>query len=247
MRHGFIVTQVALAFVLLTGAGMLGLSLQRVLMTAPGFRADHVLTGSVSLPWKGYPEDKERLAFVQRLIAELRNQPGVASVGLTSGLPMTGTINNNATTVEGQEPKEGDGIRAHYMSSAVGEYWQTLGIPLVEGRYLEDADNQREQRVCVVDQDFAKRYWPGQSALGRRISNNPKFEAAKASTIVGVVGNVKQTDLTESGAQGAVYFPYKQSSDRQFSIVVRTQMDPAALAPMLQKAGAEARPRTARR
>lgn len=236
VRHGFIVAQVALAFVLLSGAGMLGLSLKRVLETSPGFRAEQVLTGQVSLPWKNYPEDKQRLAFSERLLAELRLQPGVAAVGFTTGLPLGGSISNNATTVEGQEPKEGDGIRAHYMSAAGGEYWQVLGIPLVEGRYLEDADNQREQKVCVVDQDFANRYWPGQSALGHRISNNPKFEAKDAATIVGVVGNVKQSDLTESGAQGAVYFPYKHFSDRRFTIVIRTQMDPTALAPMLPKA-----------
>lgn len=236
VRHGFIVAQVALAFVLLSGAGMLGLSLQRVLATSPGFRSDHVVTGKVSLPWKNYPKTEQRLAFVERLLAELRHQPGVTAVGFTTGLPLGGSVSNNATTVEGQEPREGDAIRAHYMSAAVGDYWQALGIPLMEGRYLEDADNQRDQKVCVVDRDFAERYWPGKSALGHRISSDPKFDAKTAATIVGVVGNVKQNDLTESGAQGAVYYPYKHFDERSFTIVIRTAMDPAALAPMLPKA-----------
>ena len=235
VRHGFIITQVALAFVLLTGAGMLGLSLQRVLVTSPGFRPEQVLTGNIALPWKGYPEDAPRLAFVERLLTELRSQPGVTAVGITSGLPMTGEVNNNATSVEGVELTSGDTIRAHYTSAAVGGYWQALGIPLVEGRVLEDADNHRDQRVCVVDQDFAKRYWPGQSALGHRITNGPKFVEKEAATIVGLVGSVKQTELSETNQQGAIYYPYKNYSSGRFTVVVRTSLEPTALAPMLQK------------
>ncbi len=139
VRHGFIIAQVALAFVLLSGAGMLGLSLQRLIATSPGFRPEHVLTGKVALPWKGYPENAPRLAFMERLLTELRGQPGVLAAGLTSGLPMGGNIGNNATAIEGQEPAPGETIRAHYVSSAAGEYWQAMGIPLIEGRYLEDA------------------------------------------------------------------------------------------------------------
>jgi len=236
VRHGFIIAQVALAFVLLSGAGMLGLSLQRVLATSPGFRPDHVLTGNVSLPWKNYPEDKPRLAFIERLLTELRGQPGVTSVGITTGLPMTGNVNNNATAIEGIEPSATDAIRAHYTSGAAGDYWQTMGIPLVEGRFLEEADNHRDAKVCVVDRAFANRYWPGKSALGRRIVNGPVFEEKKANTIVGVVDTVKQTELAEKEAQGSIYFSYKDYATSSLSVVVRTQLDPAALAPMLQKA-----------
>lgn len=236
LRHGFIVAQVALAFVLLSGAGMLGLSLQKLISTSPGFRPEQVLTGNIALPWKGYPEDEPRLAFMERLLTELRAQPGVLAVGLTSGLPMGGNVNNSATTIEGQDPATGETVRAHYMSPTAGEYWQAMGIPLIEGRFLEDADNHREQRVCVVDQDFAKRYWPGQSPLGRRICANPKFEDKKAFTIVGVVGAVKQRELAETNAQGAIYFPMKGNyTPNNFSVVLRTAMEPAALAPMLQK------------
>jgi len=236
VRHGFIVTQVALAFVLLSGAGMLGLSLQRVLATSPGFRPEQVLTGNIALPWKGYPENEPRLAFMERLLAELRTQPGVLAVGLISGLPMGGNVNNSATSIEGQDPAPGESVRAHYMSPTIGEYWQAMGIPLIEGRFLEDADNHRDLRVCLVDQDFAKRYWPGQSPVGRRISSNPKFDGKEAFTIVGVVGVVKQRELAETSAQGAIYFPMKGNyTPNGFSVVLRTAMEPTALAPMLQK------------
>ena len=235
MRHGFIMAQIAIGFVLLAGTGLLGLSLRRVLATPPGFRAEHVLTGRIDLPWKNYPDEKKRLAFVERLLGELRILPGVTSVAISSGLPFTGDNSNNATIVEGVEPKPGDSIRAHNTSSAVGEYWSTLGIPLVAGRLLEDADNHRKLKVCVVDEAFAKRYWPNGSALGHRLVNGGVFKEEDAHTIVGVVGDVKQNDLTESDGTGSIYYPYISYASTGFSVVLRTPMAPEAMASMLKK------------
>ena len=235
VRHGFIIAQITLAFVLLTGAGLLGVSLQKILAASPGFQAGHVLTGSISLPWKSYPKDEPRLAFLERLNTALRTQPGVTSVGFTSGLPFTGNANNNAITVEGFQLAPGESIRTHYTSFAAGDYWPALGIPLIEGRFLEEADNHRTQRVCVVDADFARRYWPGQSALGHRLANDVKVTEENATTIVGVVGSVKQIDLADSNAQGAVYYPYKNYASNSLSVVIRTPLLPAALASVLQK------------
>jgi len=235
LRHGFIVAQVALAFVLLAGAGLLGVSLQRLLATSAGFQAEHVLSGRISLPWKSYPKTEPRLAFIERLLTELRAQPGVTAVGLGSGLPFSGDTSDNATAIEGMKLAPGESIRTHYTSAAVGDYWRALGIPLVEGRFLEDADNHRDQRVCVVDQDVARRYWPGQSALGRRLVNGPVFKEEDAATIVGVVGSVKQKDLADTVGLGAIYFPYKYYSSSSISVIVRTPLAPQALAPTLQK------------
>jgi predicted permease len=235
LRHAFIVTQVGLAYVLLVGAGLLGVSLQRVLATKPGFTTDQVLTGAISLPWKNYPDEKARLAFVDRLLGELKTLPGVTSAGLNTNLPMSGNTNNNAIAIEGIELKPGETIRAHYTSGGAGDYWRTMAIPLLEGRLLEDADSHREQRVCVVDEDFARRYWPGQSALGHRLVNGPTFEEKEAFTIVGVVGNVKQTELAEASAQGAIYFPYRHYASNTFYLVLRSPLPAAALAPTLQK------------
>jgi predicted permease len=165
----------------------------------------------------------------------LRSQPGITAVGFTSGLPFSGGNSNNAVTVEGVPPAPGESIRTHYISFAFGDYWRALGIPLLEGRTLEDADNRRDQRVCVVDADFARRYWPGQSALGHRIADDVKITPENATTIVGVVGNVKQNDLADTNALGAVYFPYKNRGWNGFSVVVRTSLDPAALAVTLRK------------
>lgn len=235
LRHVFIVAQVALAFVLLAGAGLLGLTLRHVLQASPGFRSEHVLTGTLLLPWKNYPNEKPRLAFVERVVSELRAQPGVVSVGLSSSLPMSGNNSNNAIAVEGVELAPGESIRVHYTFGIIGDYWQTMGIPLIEGRFLDAADNHRDQKVCVVDADFAKRYWPGQSALGRRLANDPTFDEKQAYTIVGVVGSVKQTELAEQRAQGAVYYPYTHYASNFVYIAVRTAIEPASMAPMVQK------------
>ncbi|MEO6994862.1 MAG: ABC transporter permease, partial [Lacunisphaera sp.] len=235
VRHGFIIAQISLAFVMLAGAGLLGVSLQKILSAQPGFRPDHVLTGSFSLPWKSYPDPKTRLAFIERLAAALRSAPGVSTVGFASGLPFTGADSNNAITVQGVALAPGESVRTHYTSFAFGDYWRALGIPLVAGRFLEDADNHRDQRVCVVDADFARRYWPGQSALGHRLADDVKVTPENAITIVGVVGTVKQHDLGDTGTQGAVYFPYQKYSSNEFSVILRTSLDPEALAVALRR------------
>ena len=236
LRHGFIVAQVALAFVLLAGAGLLGLSLQKVLATPAGFDAVPVLSGRIAFPWKNYPKNETRLAFIERLLPALGAQPGVSRIGLTTSLPFSGRNDNNAIAVEGVVLSDKEPIRAHFTAGVAGEYWQTLGIPLLEGRFLEGADQHQSQQTCVVDADLARRYWPNASALGRRLTNGPTFEEAKAFTIVGVVGSVKQGDLAETHAQGTVYFPYRYYSSSAVAIVARTSLHPSALGPTLQKA-----------
>lgn len=235
VRHGFIVAQISLAFILLSGAGLLGLTLRKILTTSPGFQPDHVITGSISLPWKTYPDPEKRQAFLERLDAALRIQPGITAVGFTSSLPFSGSQSDSATAVEGVQLAPGDSIRTHYTSFAFGDYWRALGIPLLEGRLLEPADNHREQRVCVVDAEFARRYWPGQSAVGRRIAQDVNFTEENATTIVGVVGTVKQVDLSADHTLGAIYFPYRNYSSISLFVAVRTPLEPTALAATLRK------------
>jgi len=148
---------------------------------------------------------------------------------------MSGNADNNATTVEGHVPQPGESLQAHYTAGSAGEYWQAMGVPLREGRFLELADNHREQRVCVVDEDFAKRYWPGGSALGRRIVPGPTLTNDQPHTIVGVVGRVKHNELGDRVAQGAVYYPYRHYASPNFYLVVRTAQAPEAFASTLRQ------------
>ena len=177
LRHALIVAQFALAFTLLAGAGLLGISFSRVLSVNPGFRPDNVLTGGVSLPWLRYKDDKPRFEFIRRLGQELRPLPGMSAVGFTTNLPFSGNVNDNAVSIEGQPPLPGDSLHTHFTSGVAGDFFAAMGIPLREGRLLTDDDSVRSLRVCVVDEDVVRRYWPGRSALGQRLFNGAPGQA----------------------------------------------------------------------
>jgi len=108
-----------------------------------------------------------------------------------------GSDGNGVVAVEGVGRDE-SGTDSHYRNGIAGGYWRTMGIPLVEGRFLDDGDRERKRRVCVVDRAFAERYWPGRSALGHRLNDGPVFKRDDAFTIVGVVAPVKQSGMDES-------------------------------------------------
>ena len=236
VRHVFMTAQIALTFVLLTGAGLLGLSMKKVMEVSPGFQAENVLTGSIRMVWQSYPETPEKQEFLGRLQAQLRSQPGVTAAAMTSNIPFGGNHSDNATVVEGVEPAPGDSIRTHHTVSVFGDYWTAMGIPLVEGRYLNDADQLGDQKVAVVDQNFARRYWPdGSSAVGRRFANDVEFTEEEAITIVGVVAPNRSIDLTETEPLGTIFHRYKQSASGSMSLVLRTELPPETMGNTLRK------------
>jgi predicted permease len=234
LRYAFIVTQITLAFVLLTGAGLFGVSLQRVLQLSPGFQAQKVLTGRVGLPSVRYGNPQDRLAFTERLLSNLRVQPGVTSAAISTVVPFSGQDNSQAIVPEGFVPQPGDSIRSHFHCATSGEFWQAMGIPLRQGRFLEDADNHRDQRVCVIDEVFAQRYWADGEVIGKRLAKGPAFNESTAYTIVGVVGQVKQGKLEEIPL-GSVYFPYRDDAADQIYLVTRSSLAPLALASTLRQ------------
>jgi predicted permease len=234
LRHAFIVAQIALAFVLLASAGLLGRSLQRILATSSGFSPDNVLCGQVTLPWKNYQTPESRLAFAERLLTSLRALPGITHAAITTGLPFSSRTNDSVTSIEDRPSEPGTPLKAHYMSGVSADYCAAMGIPLLRGRFLEEADSHRKGRVCVVDQAFAQRYWPGGDPVGRRIAQDIKVTEENAITIVGVVGEVKQGSLTENAGHGAIYFPHDGAFS--FALIVRTALPPEALAPAVRKA-----------
>src|SRR5207253_2777388 len=165
LRHGFIVAQIALAFVLLAGAALLGLSLKKVMAVSPGFRADHVLTGEVTVPFS-----YNARPFLDRLLDAIGQQPGVAAAGAITNVPLSGeSEGKTAVTPKGYVPPVGESLHGHYLYQVTGDYFAVLGIPLREGRFLTSADSHRADRVCGVDEDFARRYWPNGVALGQRV------------------------------------------------------------------------------
>src|SRR5436305_5287236 len=237
LRHAFIVAQIALAFVLLAGAGLLGLSLQKVMTVSPGFRPEHVLSGQLILPVRSYPGRQALLAVTERLTAELGRQPGVQAVGFATNVPLSGISNKSAATVQGHRPQPGEPPHGFYSYSVGGDYFSALGLTLREGRFLTAADSRRAGRVCVIDEDFARRYWPRGGALGQRVFEGPdEGSAPEAYTVVGVVGPVKQAGLVEDEAQGAIYYPFGHRLDHSIYLVVRASLPTESLAPALGKA-----------
>ncbi len=235
MRHGFIVSQIALAFMLLAGAGLLGLSLERVMAVSPGFQPDHVLTGQILLPWATYP-NAARLTFVESLLDNLSRLPGVQSAGVVNNVPFSGKSGKSAATVKGYIVRPGDSARGHYSYGVAGDYFRAMGFSLRAGRFLTADDSRRSQRVCVVDEDFARHYWPNASAIGQSLWDGSEAgKDTEAFTVVGVVGGVKQAGLTEDEAQGAIYYPYSFRIDDSFFVAARTSQSPESLGLALQK------------
>ncbi|HTI69796.1 MAG TPA: FtsX-like permease family protein [Candidatus Limnocylindria bacterium] len=239
LRHVFTVIQIAVAFSLLAGAGMLGVSLQRLLGTSPGFQPAQVFTGQVVLPFNNYGTDTARQQFVERLVGALKGEPGVTSAAVSCLMPFAGKDSSGITAVEGAE-KGAQHIA--YRNGVVGEYWRTLGIPLLEGRWLGDADNAGKPRVCVVDEAFARRNWHGKSPLGRRINDGIDFKPDESFTIVGVVGTVKQWEVADTEPLGTVYYPFRFWSDSAISVAVRSSLPPSVLGPALQRIVAQLDP-----
>jgi len=241
LQHGFVVAQVALAFVLLSGAGLLGISLKRALETPVGFNAANVLSGRIAFPWSGYTNQALRVAFVDRLLTTVRALPGVSHAAVNSGLPFADGRRDNVIAVEGHDAAASN-LRAHHVARVTSDYWRALGIPLLRGRLLEDADRHRQPRACVVDQGLAEFYWPNEDPIGRRFTKDAKFDPNDTFVVVGVVARVKQADVTERADKGAIYIPYGVWWPDSFSLVVRSSSPVVAMTPLLRQAVARCDP-----
>jgi predicted permease len=178
---------------------------------------------------------RDRVGIVDRLLESIRQQPGIAATGTITNIPLSGDSGKTAVTPEGYVPPPGQSVHGHYSYAVHGDYFSALGIPLREGRFLTSADSHRAERVCVVDEDLARRYWPNGGALGQRIALGDEKDEAQLFTIVGVVGAVKQAALTEPQGQGAVYMPYAYRDSESIFIVTRTSQRPEAFAETLRK------------
>ena len=239
LRDVLVTAEVALALMLLVGTGLLVRSFWRLQQTSPGFNPERVLTALISLPYTGYASQAERGLFLQKLLAETASLPGVESAGLTSDLPWTGYDENSSFTIEGKSfpPNEGAGGRYHFVSE---DYFRTVEVPLLAGRFFNASDRMGQPQVLLVNQALAARYWPGESAVGKRITFSDTPKESDWRTIVGVVGDVKDRPESEA-AVPAFYISLAQSPQRQVTLAVRTRAEPsgmvAALRETVQKIG----------
>jgi predicted permease len=237
-RRGLVVAQVALAFVLLVGAGLLLASFERLLAVDPGFRSEHVLTGRINPPSSRYGNDAALRTFVDRAMQRLRALPGVEAAGGSSNLPFTGDNSSSVILAEGYQMAPGESVISPNQLRATPEFFETMRIPLQRGRFFTDADTAESARVVIVDEALARKFWPNADPVGRRMYLPQKPEDVVKPgpgviwlQVVGVVGSVKLQGLIEGeGARvGAYYFPYAQDPTRGLGLAIRTSGDPVAL------------------
>ena len=233
-RSALVVCQVSLAFVLLIGSGLLTLSFWRLLSVNPGFQPEHVQTAEFALPRSRYREDAQARNLISGLLASIRAIPGVARAGATSLLPFSGNGNNSVVTIVGYNPAPGELPPVPAWSHVDSGYFQTMAIPILQGRGLTEGDGAGAPKVVVIDQFLARKYWPKGNPLGAQVrtgidSTDPVY------TIVGVVARVKVGDLAEQNPIGHVYFDYRQDVPRNMHLVVKTAGEDAQVTAAIRR------------
>jgi len=203
LRSSLVVAEMALAVVLLVGAGLLIRSLGRLQEVNPGFDPRGVVIGGVMLPERQYRTPEQRGAFIRALVDRLREAPGVAAAAAGAPLPFAGGDSSASFSIEGQTLAPGE-PGPHGRSRTVSPgYFAALGIPVRQGRVFTDDDRLGTDRVVVIDENLARAYWPGQDPVGKRIGRGPG--AGGWLTIVGVVGHVLHSSLSGETDKGTYY------------------------------------------
>ena len=229
-RHGLrsllVITELALSMVLLIGAGLLIRSFARLASVPPGFNPDHVISMRSAEAGPKYQQDKARIQYYQQIGDRISRLPGVQSQGAVSTLPLTASVSWGGILIEGYTPPPSEPELQVDMRVATNDYFRTMEIPLLQGRFFSDHDTSDVPKVVVIDDKMAKRFWPHESAVGKRMRANVKDPWY---TVVGVVGTVKQYGLDIDGRM-VVYYPEQQSADGGLYLVARTSNDPASVA-----------------
>jgi predicted permease len=229
LRNALVVSEVALACVLLIGAGLMLRSLLNLLHLDPGFQQEHVLTAKLSLPHERYKTEESAARFYQGLLSGLQPLPGVESAGLGSDLPWTGYDDNAGFNIEGKQPLPHEEFHARYHMASP-DYFRALGTPLLRGRIFTDADGKDAPKVIIINHAMAERYWRGEDAVGKRITFDDKPKDKDWLRVVGVVGDVKDQP-NSPGAEPAFWWSAFQVATPfpNAVLVVRANSDPQLL------------------
>jgi predicted permease len=225
-RNSLVVSQVALACILLVGAGLLIRSFVRVLEVDPGFRADRAAAWRIDAGGR-YTTDKEQVAFYDRLVRSVEGVPGVESAGITDALPLSrdrswDMVPRGAVYPPGMTP-------LGHPRLIDWRYLRTMGIPLLSGRDFNEADSASTEKVIIVNQKAAQRLWPGRDAIGQMVGVD------EMRRVVGVAGNVRHEAMEAEGGL-EFYIPIPQNTNGSVELVVRTRLAPAAIAPGVRAA-----------
>jgi predicted permease len=244
LRRVLVASQVAFAFMLLLGGALLLASFRHVLAIDPGFKADGVITASVSPPAARYKGDADLRQFATRLLERVRADGTVTQAGITSHIPFGNNFSDSVLIAEGYQMKRGESLISPYQLSVTPGYFDTLDMPIVDGRGLNDSDTADAPAVLVIDEKLARRFWGRSSPVGRRMYKPDSADDLTAPgpkahwfTVVGVVREIRMAGLvTADDRVGAYYSPLAQSPYRTITLAVRSGLQPSALVPSIRAA-----------
>jgi predicted permease len=228
LRRLLVVAELALSVVLLIGAGLLIRSFTRLNQVPPGFNPSGVLTFDLAMAGRKYNSGPVILSAYHQLWERLEALPGVTAAGGIDSLPFTDQFSWTPITIEGRVPPPGERFLNADSRIVGGRYFEAMQIPLIAGRFFNQDDDAGKPRVTIIDERMAREFWPGQSAIGKRI-RVLQLRGDSWLTIVGVVGRVKQDSL-DADPRIAFYRPQTQARSRALTVAVRTGADPRALA-----------------
>lgn len=244
MRRVLVTSQVAFALMLLIGAGVLLASFQRVLTINPGFRADNVLTGTISLPASRYADDAALRMATARVLERVRALPGVGMAGGTSTLPFSGNYNDSVIFADGYQMKPGESLVSPSQIVASEGYFEAMGVTLRQGRFFTADDVDGRPKTIIVDDRLARHFWPNGDALGKRLYFPASINDLSAKptpdqlmTIVGIVDHMRLRTVVDSPAQqtGEYFLPIGQNTTRTIGLAIRTTQEPDALAGSIRR------------
>ncbi|MCI0387706.1 MAG: ABC transporter permease, partial [Acidobacteria bacterium] len=234
LRSGLVVFEIALSLMLLVGAGLLIKSFLTLSTVNAGFNPEGVMMLNLSLPPARYAQPEQRVAFIQQVSEKLKALPGVESAATAAYAPMSEIWTNRIFIIEGRpEPDQGQGLFATQIPASP-DYFRTLQIPLLRGRLFTESDNEQAPGIVIVNQSFAKRFFPGEEVIGKRIHLGTRRPPVWFE-IVGLVGDVRQVKL-EAQPPAIVYVPHLQSAWSVISLLVRPTGKPEAVAGALKQA-----------
>ncbi len=240
LRSALVVTEIALALVLLVGAGLLIQTFLKLRALNLGVNPENVLTLRTSLPRSKYSELPKRAAFYEQVLERVRAVPGVVAAGYTTAVPLTWKGGTNGFTVEGRE--QGPGQDANSRQATTG-YMETMSVKLREGRFFNPHDDVQSQPSAIINETMARQYWPGESAVGKRFKLGGTDSPSPWVTVVGIIGDIKG-DIKEMGLEAApkpeMFFPYQQLPETLWNmprdLTVRTTGDPLSITAAVRQA-----------
>ncbi|HYJ07241.1 MAG TPA: ABC transporter permease [Chthoniobacterales bacterium] len=235
LRNALVIAEVALALVLLVGASLLMKSFARLQNVHPGFEPKNVLTMEVALPLLKYPRGKPVADFYAEVTRRVKALPGVEAASFTSILPLSGTNSDSSFQIEGRDPIAEKVYPDEEIRSITPEYFSALKVPLLQGRFFNEGDQFEGPGVTIINQAFAKKWFPNQEAVGKRITfSDTRKPDVKWITIVGVVGDMRHRGL-DLDPKPEYYFAHNQNPYRSMILAVRSTQDPRSLTSSIRR------------